>query len=165
MTIPILFSSVFVAIGIALLGWGVISARRSIAVAAWPIAPGQITKCELKESSDSDGTTCVVKVEYSYRIGGKSYTGSRIAYGYSGSSATGTHQQLFNQLNTCRGVVVHYNPTDPTTSALSYGVHRSIVFILIFGSVWLTFSIGMMLLFWTGISGGDVLLKNIVVHH
>ena len=93
-----LFIGVFYAVGLGLLGFGLWSARRSTQAAAWPTAPAKITSLEVHEKSDSDGSTYEVKVQYSDTVDGVAYQGSRLAFGYTGSSGRGLHDEIYQRL-------------------------------------------------------------------
>lgn len=160
-----LFISVFYVVGFGLLGYSLISARRSIAAASWPRARGVITHCELVSSTDGEGgTTEKVNVAYTYLIGTKSYSGSRLAFGYSGSSAKSGNAEMVSKLKSAKSIEVRYDPADPTNSTLSYGIHRSIQFTLAFAITWLLFVIGFTLLFWVSSRADTVLLRNLIIH-
>ena len=160
-----LFISVFYLVGFGLLGYSVLSAKRSLAAANWPRARGTITHCEMVSSTDGEGgTTEKVNVQYTYLIGTKSFSGSRLAFGYGGSSAMQGNSQLVDELKSCKGVDVRYDPADPTNATLSYGIHRSIQFIFAFSITWLLFTLGITLLFWVSSRDDNVLLSNLIVH-
>jgi hypothetical protein len=56
-----------------------------------------------------------------------------------------------------------YDPADPAVSCLSYGLHRSILFVRAVAATWLLFVIGFTLLFWLGSRRDSVLLDNLAV--
>jgi hypothetical protein len=159
-----IFISLFYAIGLGILGYAFWSARRSKVAANWPIAPGAIESCSLESSSDGDGgTTYEVKVRYRYTIHQKEYCGSRLAFGYSASSGQSAHEQLRSKLASCKVVDVRYDPTDPSISTLSFGLHRSIQFMFVFAITWLAFVIGFTVIWWVAARPDDVLLRNLIV--
>ncbi|MFO1423550.1 MAG: DUF3592 domain-containing protein [Candidatus Competibacteraceae bacterium] len=132
-----LFISIFFVVGFGILGYGIYSLHASKQAKNWPTAEGKITTCELKESSDSDGTTYRAVVRYSYAVAGRSYEGNRVAFGYSGSSSRTAHQEIVDRLSSAKTVRVRYDPADVTRSVLSYGLNRSTIFLLVFGATWL----------------------------
>src|SRR5262249_54460359 len=85
------FISVFYIAGFAMLGFSLWSARRSIQAATWPTAPGSVTSVSVEDKSDDEGTTHEVKVEYRYSVDKVEYHGTRLAFGYSGSSGRAAH--------------------------------------------------------------------------
>lgn len=162
--LPYAFMSLFFVIGFGLLTWGIISARRSLAVGAWPVAPGVIDTCEIvtKSGGSDGGTTYEVKVSYTYSVNQKKYTGSRVAFGYGGSDDSPTQQQLYKKLNESKSIEVRYDPHDPANSSLSYGMHKTLYFLFIFSITWLAFTAGMTLLLWVGTRPDIRLIENII---
>lgn len=155
--------SIFYAIGFGMLWYGINSAKKSIEASNWPSATGTIVNSSLQENSDSDGTTYEVQVEYRYAVMGRTYTGSRLAFGYSGSSGRQAHQAIFNKLKHASSVNVRYNPRDPGTSTLSFGIHSSIKFILAFAIMWLISISILFLIGWIESRPDDVILRNLEV--
>ena len=64
----IAFISIFYAVGFGLLGYSLLSMKRSTEAAAWPSTVGTIVWCDLKTDVDSDGDTHQVKVSYQYSV-------------------------------------------------------------------------------------------------
>lgn len=149
-----LFLSVFFAVGFGVLGFGLRSVVMSYAARTWPTVWGRVESCELTSSSDSDGTTYRAVARYSYTVGGVSYEGSRIAFGYSGSSGDAAHREIVGRLSSAKAVRVRYDPKKPSRAVLSCGLNRSILFTLIFGVTWLFFVSGFTLL-WGVVSRSD----------
>jgi hypothetical protein len=159
----IVFISIFYLVGFGLLGFGLWSARRSTQAAAWPTTPGTITQLSIQEHSDSEGTSYEVKVQYQYTVDGIAYEGSRLAFGYGASSGKEAHDEIHNKLKGAKIVAVRYDPSNPSVSCLSFGLHRTIQLTLAFAVTWLVFVIGFTLFIWL-ISGRDaVLIENLSV--
>jgi hypothetical protein len=159
-----IFISVFYAVGLAILGGALWSARRSSLVAGWPATPGKVAACSLESKSDSEGgTTYEVKVKYDYSVQGKPFTGTRLAFGYAASSGQAAHQQICDKLQHSTSVDVRYDPNDPSVSTLSFGIHRSIRFMFAFAITWLAFVVGFTAIWWIASRSDDVLLQNLVV--
>lgn len=131
--------------------------------ANWPTAPGTITKLELKTNNDSDGNTYQVEVQYQYQVGGNSYSGSTLAFGYNSSGGKEIHDQILQKLRQAKSVDVRYDPNKPDSSCLSYGLHRSIQQTLAFAITWLGFSIGFSIIWWLAAQSDDVLLRNLAI--
>jgi hypothetical protein len=157
------FISIFYLVGFGLLGFGMWSARRSTQAATWPTAPGTITRLEVHENSDSDGSTYEVKVQYTYTVDGVAYEGSRLAFGYAASSGKDAHDEIHRKLKEAKTVAVRYDPSDPSVSCLSFGLHRSIQLTLAFAVTWLAFVFGFTLLWWLFSRPDAVLLENLSV--
>jgi hypothetical protein len=157
------FMSVFLLIGFGVLGYGIWSAQRSTQAAAWPTTPGTIKQLSVQENSDSDGNTYEVKVQYTYKVDGVAYQGSRLAFGYVASSGREAHDEIHRKLQGAKTITVRYNPSDPSVSCLSFGLHRSIQMILVFAVTWLVFVLGLTLFVWLFCCSDRVLLDNLSV--
>ena len=143
----VLFMTLFFAAGFAMIGFGLRSVFRANQAKNWPTAKGTIESCRIEESSDSDGgTSYKVEVRYLYAVRGRSYEGTRIAFGYSGSSGRAAHQEIADRLNASETVLVRYDPLQPANAVLAYGLNRSILLLLVFGVTWLLFTTGFSLL-------------------
>ena len=59
--------------------------------------------------------------------------------------------------------IERYDPGNPSVSCLSYGLHRSIKFMLAFAIAWLLLVIGITLLYWLFSQRDAVLLDNLSV--
>lgn len=158
-----LFFAVFLTIGLGILGFGVRSLMKSQQVEDWPKTWGTLLQRELVESSDSDGTTYRVEVRYRYAVAGREYESDRIAFGYTGSSAHGTHVAIHRRLLDGDTVQVRYNPADPAEAALVHGLHQSTIFMLIFGGVWTIFTVGLFSLFFISARPDAAMLERLIV--
>ena len=58
---------------------------------------------------------------------------------------------------------MRYDPSDPSVSCLSFGLHRSIRVMLAFAVTWLLFVLGFTLLIWLSSGRDAVLLDNLSV--
>ena len=157
----VVFISFFYVAGFGLLGYSLLSMKRSTAAAAWPTASGTIVSCDLETNSDSDGNTYEVKVTYKYSVGSREMTNDVLAFGYCASSGRKAHLEIFNKLKAANTLDVRYDPSDPQTSVLSYGFHRSIQFLLAFAVTWLLFVVGFTIIWWVASRGDQVLLQNL----
>ncbi len=157
-----LFIALFFAVGFAILGYGIRSLILSNTAKTWPTAEGHVETCKVTESSDSDGTTYQVEVQYNYEVAGIRYTGNRIAFGYVGSSGRAAHQEIADRLSAAKTVRVRYDPANPWQAVLSYGLNRSTIFFLVFGATWLLFVIGFTALFITSSLSDTGILTTLV---
>lgn len=157
------FLSVFYLIGFGMLGYGVWNARRSTQAASWPTTPGTIRQLSISEHFDDEGTTYEVKVQYTYTVNGVTHEGSRLAFGYVASGGKKIHDDIYQKLKGVRTVAVRYDPSDPSVSCLSFGLHRSIQLMLAFAITWLAFIFGLTLFMWLFSRGDGVLLDNLAI--
>lgn len=155
------FIGLFYVVGFWLLASALWSAWRSSRASNWPTVPAAITRVEVKENPNSDGETYEVEVRYTYTVNGVAYEGSRLAFGYEASSNRLTHDEIHHKLKEAKAVNVRYDPSDPTVSCLSFGLHRSIQVKLAFAVTWLVFMAGFTLLFWLFSRSDTVLLDNL----
>ena len=160
-----LFIAVFYLIGFGIVGYGLASMRRSVKAASWPVADGTIEECRLVSQSEGDGgVTHEVKVRYRYEVAGVAYSNDKLAFGYSANSASKGSKEIHRRLQAAETVEVRYDPADPQSAVLSYGVHRSIQFVLVFGFTWLAFIVGFSIILWLSSRGDTVMLENLVTH-
>lgn len=159
-----LFFGLFLAIGLAILGFGARSLHLSRQAEHWPTVPGRIMSSDFVVSADSDSTTYRTKLTYSYDPGSGEIIGKKIAFGYAGSSSRQFHRDIYDALPVNTQVAVRYDPGRPERAVLSFGVNQSIKFLLIFGAVWTIFTLGMIAMFWLGGRGATTLLENMVVY-
>ena len=157
------FFALFLSVGLGILGFGVRSLLKSNRVEQWPTTWGALEQRELVESSDSDGSTWCVQVRYRYRVAGIEHMSDRLAFGYVGSSARETHQAILDKLMRGSTVLVRYDRDDPAEAALVYGLHQSTIFLLIFGSVWTLFTLGLFSLFFLSSRPDAALLERLIV--
>ncbi len=158
-----IFISVFYVVGFGALGYGLLSARRSTQAANWPTTPGNLKAVELKENSSEDGLSYQVTVQYTYTVAGTKYDGSRLAFGYYGSNVRNPHEGIYHKLKAAKSLNVRYDPENPESSVLSYGIHQSIQFMLAFAITWLAFVIGFTVIWWVATRSDNVLLQNLSV--
>jgi hypothetical protein len=86
-----------------------------------------------------------------------------VAFGYSASGDRASQAEIHDKLKAAKSVDVRYDPADPATSALSFGIHRSIRFFIVFAVTWLAFVFGFTLIWWVSTANDGVLLQNISV--
>ena len=157
-----LFISLFYAVGFGVLGYGIRSLILSNTAKTWPTTEGDVESCTITESSDSDGTTYKVDVQYSYTVAGTRYAGDRIAFGYAGSSGRTAHQEIADRLSGAKTVHVRYDPANPSRAVLSFGLNRSTIFMLVFGATWLLFVTGFTALWMTSSLSDTGILNTLV---
>ena len=77
-----------ITLGLIALVWvlHVRAVKKAGAAAAWPKAPGRITRSEVAEEEDTDSygdrsAAYIAKVAYEYSVGGQTYAGERVGVG------------------------------------------------------------------------------------
>lgn len=143
---------IFYAIGIGGLWYSLHLIKRSQQPAGWPLAVGTIESCDLDSHIDYDDdgevTFYQVKVNYSYTVGGRELMNDVLVFGYCATNSQKVHQEIFDKLAAAHTVQVRYDPSDPQTSVLSFGVHRSIWLSLAFAILWLLLVSGFTIIWW-----------------
>ena len=159
----------FYAAGIAVAGYGAWAVRRSAAVGTWPTVPGTIVRCDLqtKEGGGGDGDDAgpvyQTVVRYTYAVNGRNYTGDRVAFGYDAGGVLDDHVRLCDRLRSAKAGAVRYDPADPATSALTYGLSRSAQMTLAFACTWLMMCVAFTGMWWLSTRPNDVLARRLVV--
>ncbi len=159
------FFGLFLAVGVGILGFGLRSLYMSKQAERWPTVQGRIVSSDFATSTDSDGdTTYRTKLSYTYNVLGRELTGEKIAFGYSGSSSQNFHREIYDALPVNSQVAVRYDPANPERAVLSFGINQSIIFLIIFGTVWTFFTLGMVAMFWISGQGAGGLLGNMIIY-
>jgi hypothetical protein len=110
--------------GLGVIFWSFRSRRKAAQSSAWPAVTGVITKHNIQrqDSIDDEGfstTTYTPQIEYQYSVAGQSFTGKRIAFGFSkGYSRRSKAQEAIADYPLNRQVQVFYNPQNPGEAAL-----------------------------------------------
>jgi hypothetical protein len=120
---PLCFGGVFVLIGAGLLVIAGRNERKAEQSKVWPTAQGKITASTLTESTstDNDGmtnTTYKPSVQYTYDVGGKSYTADRLSRGLAMAYDLGTARRIIERYPVGAAIAVHYDPAAPAEAAL-----------------------------------------------
>ncbi|MBN1979605.1 MAG: DUF3592 domain-containing protein [Anaerolineae bacterium] len=119
-----IFIVALAALGIFLIAFSLRSRKKAAASQSWPATFGQITKAEVKQSAstDDDGRTTYAyypAVEYTYQIGGQTYTSKRMSFG--GVVAYGSWAKAeagLARFPVGSQVTVYYNPEKPAEAVL-----------------------------------------------
>ena len=145
--------------GVAFLGLGVVAGfflTRSLLKAlqsnSWPKTSGKILQAGLKRVEVSDNSreghaATQVDYSYTYTVGDKKFTGSRVTFSDRMVKTGGSLHALINELRDGDDVRVSYDPEDPSTSVLKPG--PSIYNFTPFITVFLILSVGVGLCFYS----------------
>jgi hypothetical protein len=104
----------------ALLG-AVWEMRQGQAATAWPMTSGRIDRewVEKRRDEDSGAISHVPRVEYTYEVGGRSYTGTMISHDYQASfSELAEAQAALGRYPPGASVSVFYDADDPERAVL-----------------------------------------------
>ena len=132
-----LFCSLFVVIGLVVLGIGIWTLAKSIRSEHWPVTEGIIQSAEMKSHEGSKGgRTYSADVTYSYQVAGTGYTGGKVSIGQMSSSSEYA-RGILNRYPVGKKVSVHYAPGDPSDAVLETGIH---------GGTWICLGVGIVFL-------------------
>jgi hypothetical protein len=116
---------------------------RAAASPAWPSVRGVIeeSKVESRASTTSEEganpTTYQARIRFRYTVNGRTFTGTRVAYGDHGSSDISQAQAVVNQYKRGMTVTVFYLEGSPGICVLESGVQPQTWSIFLFGVVFL----------------------------
>ena len=138
------FFLLFVGLGVFLIYRTQQSKKKAQVSQSWPSTPGQITDSHVSrsQSTDSDGdttTSYAARVAYTYQVGGETYSGHNIAFGFSPSySSEAKAQADAARYPVGSQVPVYYNPDKPSDAVLQrqasgskVGLILGIIFIVV----------------------------------
>ena len=117
------FVCLFLLPGLGLSGWGALQLKRELDTRNWPTAPGVIQASRITSYEDSEGTTMYsIEVQYSYRIDGGVYQGTRVHLSEYSTSWRGDFERLLERYPSGAKIQVHYNPQIPSEALLEPGM-------------------------------------------
>ena len=105
-------------VGTALILFAVRNSRRAQASLAWPSVPGRITSSEVITISGRNEDTHTPRVHYEYTVGGRTYTGRRIAFGGIRSFSQNAAMLLVEKFKPGTQAEVFYDPAAPDDAVL-----------------------------------------------
>lgn len=136
-TKKIVLSGIFTLVGMGAIWMGYYFHQQDAASRDWPSVAGTVLRSKIEKTRSTTGTGAgkrtVTKyspyVQYTYRVDGRSYRSSRIAYGQLEKPASRTVDRYAEG----KRVKVYYNPEKPERSVLEPGTDsiRNIVFMAI----------------------------------
>ncbi len=118
------FVLLFVLCGAGLVFFALRSRKKAEESQGWPGVSGQINRSGVKRSasSDDDGNTTYSyspAVEYSYQVGGQSFTSRRMVFGaVKGYSSPAKAEKELARYPAGAAVTVYYNPENPAEAVL-----------------------------------------------
>ena len=139
---------------------------QSVQAGNWPTTEGTLDSIHVikDEEADSDESRYALKTAYHYRIDDREYLGRRVAFGYDDAFLSKGHGSIYEKLKDAKLVTVRYDPRNPSSSVLSYGIHSKTMLGILFSLLWLAFFGGVATISWIDARPDHVLLSNIVTH-
>lgn len=126
------FFGVFLAAGLGFLTpIFILPVARMAGAIDWQPATCEIIEARLYTSSDSDGSTYRVDVNYRYEFGGRSYAGDRYRFMRMTTSGRDSKASAVARLNRERRVPCWVNPENPAESVIERGPSNEMWFALI----------------------------------
>jgi len=142
MTIILIF--VFALVGFCVFLKAAIDAARARLSESWPHADANVHDVRFRFYRQEE-TTYEVEAKYSYQVNGRTYESSRIAFGYRADCCQFVHQDLFNDLDSGKAILVYYNRSKPSNAVLRPGLNnlnRDLKQRLVFGAaLFVSFSV------------------------
>jgi hypothetical protein len=118
----LIFALICLFAGLAL-GYAGLRLRSAIEAAArWPVTDGTLERCEVVEKPDLDINqpgTWGLGLEYSYRVGGRSYRSTRYGFVEPSTYDESVPRALVEALRAQQPLRVRYDPKDPKSAVLS----------------------------------------------
>lgn len=139
--------SIFFLIGLGILLWGLSQQEALMQCKKWTQTTAKITQLAFEDLSDVDGQSYVTKIMYEYKIRGKNYQNSGIAFGYNASSGEKYHRRIYNILATKSIINIYYDPRHPEKSIISKSQGKSIYVAQSVGIFFMIWGLGFMILF------------------
>jgi len=126
-------AAIFVALGVAMLGWAGMQAVSAVSSRRWPTTHGTITNTNVHVGGNWRGRWYRAQIAFKYQVSGTEHIGVRAFFGdqVSWMSHYSAVQEV-SRYSTGSTVEVFYDPADPSVAVLEPGVHRQL---WIFGGI------------------------------
>lgn len=114
-------AGVLLALGIGFTAWSGRLVTNASAVRAWPTTQGRVTHSEMisaVDPADFATTMHTASVAYTYVVGSRTYTATRITLADHSSSRPAGIARVVARYSVGSSVTVHYHPDDPSSSIL-----------------------------------------------
>jgi hypothetical protein len=126
--LPMLVPGIFVTMGVACLGYGLLALHRASASSRWPHVRGRVLSSAIEEDGDEiTGHDHRVIVEFAYEFQSRSYTCREFFPAKAGPAmGRGAARSLQARVRSSETVTVAYDPADPADATLYPGhQHRA----------------------------------------
>lgn len=150
-TVPlIVFSVIFLVVGIGILLWGITTSQTALRSQQWPTVPGTVTAAQVKTSTSRSSTTRRTTTHYSghityiYRVNGQDFTATQVSFADYSSSDRQHASEIVNRYPAGRAVTVSYNPQNPAQAVLEPGFGTGLYIPLGIGTVFILAGGGML---------------------
>lgn len=162
----ITFCAAFSLIGWLMMAQGADQIRTARAVASWPTAEGVIEAVDVYPVEGSQGQRWRAHVTYSYAVGGRIVTASRVSLGRAPMETTqSAAESHLIQYPPGSAVTVYFNPRELTESVLDVGTPSNAYLNLAFGIALALLGPGLLVLFGFWPQGGAPDRRRSEPHH
>ncbi len=131
------FPGIFIAVGLALILFGLQRAERAHASSRWPKADGIIRLSAVRRSTNKNGISYQANLEYTYTVSGAPYSGDRVSFSQYGTGNAKHAQSIVDRYPSKRTVKVSFEPGHPELSVLETGLTFADSFLPLGGAAFL----------------------------
>lgn len=137
---------IFLWFGIYQLWRTISSTAKAFRAKKWPAVHANLDRFMLEtHPAGNSRLRYRVDVKYTYHIGGVEYQGDTLSFGYVGSTAKETQQEIYKKLKYAKyakTVEARYNPRNPAEACLFYEINRlGLFFNIAIPTIWILFTI------------------------
>lgn len=136
MNLAKLVCGLFIVIGLWMSWRGIGNIRVASETNHWQQTVGIITRSEISNDSNHDGTTYEPRIDYTYTVNGIQYQGGTIYIGDRANTSDISYAQRFvSKYSINQQVSIYYKPNHPQRSVLEPGVKKATFIELAFGII------------------------------
>lgn len=119
---PFILVVVLLVFGVVLGGVGMMRYNTAQASTEWPTVTGTVTSSRVQTTSRDGRNEYMPRVQYSYGVEGRSFTGTRITASDEYQKNRGSAEDILVRYPSGASVAVFYDPQDPANSVLAQGM-------------------------------------------
>jgi hypothetical protein len=144
--IKILIPSLLILLGIACFVASFVQRQKVIQAQQWPTTTARVSRLELDEHAGQDGDAQEVLINYRYQVGGSTYEGRRLAFGYDSTTSPDYHLRIYELLKNKPMIRIYYNPRTPQESVISPHAGSGVLIGFAVGIFFTVFGLGFLLM-------------------
>ncbi len=127
---PLILVAALVIFGVVLGGLGLSKYRSGQASAEWPTVSGTISSGRVQSHRRDGRTEYMPQVQYSYQVGNRTFTGTRITVSDVYQRNRGSAEDILRKFPAGATVTVYYDPDDPAMAVLEQGMPGNVKVLL-----------------------------------
>ncbi len=143
--IKLLIPVLLILVGVALMVVSFVQRQKVMQAQRWPTTSARVTRLELDEHAGQDGDAQEVLITYRYQVGGSSYEGNKLAFGYDSTTSPDYHRRIYDLLKNQPMIQIYYNPSSPQESVISPHAGSGVLVGLAVGIFFNVFGLGFLL--------------------